>query len=175
MSDEANLDAPESRRRGRPAMPAGYGIHAASDGLLSWNWVTERLAQARNYWLATTRADGRPHAAPVWGIWLDGGFDFGLYFGTHRQSQKGRNLAHNPYLVVHLESGDEAVILEGVVRELTAPDEFERYAAAYAAKYDFRPEPGGSDDVTYRLRPRVALAWLESDFPRTATRWRFDG
>lgn len=169
MSNEASLDVPESRQRGRPDMPAGYGVHAAADGLLSWDWVTERLTRARNYWLATTRPDGRPHAAPVWGIWLDGGF----YFGTHRRSQKGRNLAHNPNLAVHLESGDEAVILEGVVEELTAPQEFERYAAAYAAKYDFRPEPGGPDDVTYRLRPQVALAWLESDFPRTATRWRF--
>jgi PPOX class probable F420-dependent enzyme len=155
---------------GRPAMPAGYGIQAEPDGLLTWNWAAERLARARNYWLATARPDGRPHVAPVWGIWLDGA----VMFGTHRRSLKGRNLARNPYLVLHLESGDEVVILEGVVEELTAPGGFQRYADAYAAKYDFRPEPGGPDDVTYRLQPQVALAWLESDFPRTATRWLFD-
>ncbi|MEI6136703.1 MAG: pyridoxamine 5'-phosphate oxidase family protein [Chloroflexota bacterium] len=32
-----------------------------------------RLRTAMNYWIATTRPDGRPHAAPVWGVWLDDG------------------------------------------------------------------------------------------------------
>ncbi len=33
--------------------------------------------QIPNYWICTTRPDGRPHSIPVWGFWLDGG----LYFG----------------------------------------------------------------------------------------------
>lgn len=70
--------------------------------------------RARNYWVVTTRSDGKPHSVPVWSIWLDETF----YFGTDRRSRKGRNLATNPGLVVHLESGDDVVILEGVAEEV---------------------------------------------------------
>jgi len=61
-------------------------------------------------------ADGLPHAVPVWGVWVDGA----LYFGTDRRSRKARNLATNQGAVVHLESGDDAVILEGFAEEITS-------------------------------------------------------
>lgn len=51
---------------------------------------------------------------PVWGIWLGGA----VYFGTDRRSRKAKNLAANPSLVIHLESGDDAVILEGAAEEV---------------------------------------------------------
>ena len=44
----------------RPFMP-GYGISEASEGILPWSWAEERLANSRNYYLATARRDGRPH------------------------------------------------------------------------------------------------------------------
>ncbi len=61
----------------RPYMP-GYGILNASEGrgLLAWDWAVERLTKARNYWVATTCPDGRPHCVPVWGVWLDDAFYF---------------------------------------------------------------------------------------------------
>jgi len=40
-------------------------------------------------------------------------------------------------------------------------------------RYDFRAEPDEGSPV-YSLRPRVAQTWLETDYPRTATRWVFD-
>src|SRR5262245_56695737 len=40
-------------------------------------WATARLAAAHTYWIATTRQDGRPHARPIWGVWLDNAFDRG--------------------------------------------------------------------------------------------------
>jgi Pyridoxamine 5'-phosphate oxidase len=101
---------------GRPYMP-GYGIRPDGEGLLPWSFVDERMANARNYWVATTRPDGRPHATPVSGVWIDGSF----YFGTGPGSRKARNLAKNQHLVVHLESGDEVVILEGVAEEVADP------------------------------------------------------
>src|SRR6266516_3335808 len=94
---------------GRPRMPDGYGSEQSATGLVPWQTVVERVAAARNYWLATTLPNGRPHAAPVWGLWLDGAF----YFSTDPSSRKGRNLAAGPELVVHLESGDDVAILEG--------------------------------------------------------------
>src|SRR4051812_9693775 len=93
----------------RPGLVAGNGIDQPAEGLLPWSFVDERRATAHNYWVVTSSAAGRPHAAPVWGLWLDGRF----YFSTDPASRKGRNLAANPALVVHLESGDDAVILEG--------------------------------------------------------------
>ena len=151
-------------------MPAGYGIldPTSGSGLLPWSRVSERMAGARNYWIGTTRPDGRPHAAPVWGVWLDETF----YVGTERLSRKARNLAADPRLVVHLESGDDVVILAGVAEAVTDAAPLTRYADAYDAKYQFRPDPSDGGP-TYALRPRVAYAWLESDFVGGATRWPF--
>ncbi|HEU4760074.1 MAG TPA: pyridoxamine 5'-phosphate oxidase family protein, partial [Dehalococcoidia bacterium] len=63
----------------RPHMP-GYGISEDDEGLLPWAWAEERLAKSHNYWVATARPDGRPHAMPVWAVWLDDR----LYFSTAR-------------------------------------------------------------------------------------------
>ncbi|MGH8898151.1 MAG: pyridoxamine 5'-phosphate oxidase family protein [Egibacteraceae bacterium] len=152
----------------RPQMVDGYGLLNPSEGsgLLSWSVVEQQLVAARNYWIATTRPDGRSHCMPVWGVWADGAF----YFGTDGASRKGRNLQANPHAVVHLESGDEAVILEGVVEHANGHDAIAQASARYATKYDL-PESLG--DSPLMLRPRAAFAWRERDFPGSATRWRF--
>lgn len=134
--------------------------------MLDWGWAEERLAASRNYWIVSTRPDGAPHAAPVWGLWLDGA----VVFSTSPESRKGQNLERDPRVVVHLESGDEVVILEGRVGRVSADDEL---ADAYEAKYSFRPEPG-SDSPWYGVAPKRAYAWLERDYPRTATLFEFD-
>jgi PPOX class probable F420-dependent enzyme len=136
--------------------------------MLSWSHVDERLAGARNYWVSTTRPDGRPHATPVWGLWVDGT----LYFGAGPDSRKARNLAANPNVAVHLESGEEVVILEGEAEVISDPnpDLAGRLYAASVAKYGT-----GSHDIegSYAVRPRVAFAWTGGG-PRTFTRWTFD-
>lgn len=151
-------------------MPKTYGACGDSrKGFLAWSEVSRRLARAHNYWVGTTRPGGRPHAMPVWGLWLDEAF----YFSTDRGSRKGRNLTANPALVVHLESGDDVVILEGVAREVTDRSELKRMDDAYHAKYGMRVLGMPGDVGFYSLRPRVALAWRERDFPSSATRWVF--
>ncbi len=170
---------PRRHTEPEPSRPQAedYGISTSGDGMLPWSRVSERMSAARNYWVGTTRPDGRPHVAPVWGVWFDETF----YFGTGPRSRKGRNLAENPNVVVHLESGDDVVILEGVAEAIADPDLslFERITDAYAAKYvnpetgePFRPE---SAEGMFAVRPRVAFAWLERNFPRSATRWLFGG
>jgi PPOX class probable F420-dependent enzyme len=131
--------------------------------MLDWSWAEERLTSSRNYWIGTVRPDGSPHAAPVWGLWIDGA----VVFSTSPESRKGRNLARDPRVVVHLESGDDVVILEGEIEVIRLE---ERMADAYEAKYAYRP--GGEGDW-FSLRPRVAHAWREVDFPSTATRFSF--
>jgi PPOX class probable F420-dependent enzyme len=155
-----------------PRMPRGYGVPKDGSGgeRLPWSWAVERLLSARNYWICTTRPDGRPHAAPVWGVWLDDA----VWFSTARASQKARNLARNASVVVHLESGDETVILEGKIEEERAPAALERFADAYEEKYDYRPDTSSDGSPVFVLRPSLAQTWRERDFPQTATRWIFE-
>ena len=154
----------------RPRMTAGYGVEpAGAPGMLAWSVVRDRLTSARNYWVATTRPDGRPHVMPVWGLWLDETF----YFSTDVESRKGRNLAANAHAVVHLESGDDVAIVEGSVEAVTEPSVLGRFADAYDVKYHFRPDVSSAAAKVYRLRPAVAFAWGEKDFTKSATRWSF--
>jgi hypothetical protein len=155
---------------GRPAFPTDYGIERAADGLLSWDWLAERFAAARNYWVVTTRPDGRPHAMPVWGVWIDNH----LVFSTAPGSVKGRNLRARRDVVVHTESGDELALIEGVADDL-ALDDLPSASALYHAKYGLAiPEPG-PESMVVEVAPVRALAWREADFPHSATRWVFGG
>jgi nitroimidazol reductase NimA-like FMN-containing flavoprotein (pyridoxamine 5'-phosphate oxidase superfamily) len=155
-------------------MPDGYGVPPDNEGTLPWSWAVERLEQARNYWFSTTRPDGRPHAMPAWAVWLDGA----LYFEGSPETRRARNIAANPAVAIHLESGDQVVILEGEAREASppAPDLARRLAEVFAAKYgashDYRPGPDQWDEGgLWALRPKVAFAW--SEFPKNVTRWHF--
>ena len=158
----------EPRRR-RPPFK-GYGVPETEEGMLPWEWAVERLVAARNYWVSTTRPDGRPHAMPVWGIWLDDGF----FFGSGRQSAKTRNLAANAAIVVHLESGDETVILEGFAEPVLDGELERRVDEVYGPKYDFTPDSSGESDPWFVVRSKRAYAWTESRYPASATQFDFD-
>jgi nitroimidazol reductase NimA-like FMN-containing flavoprotein (pyridoxamine 5'-phosphate oxidase superfamily) len=114
-------------RASRPRFSPRYGIAESDEGLLTWEWALERLTASRNYWISTTRADGRPHAMPVWGLWLEGA----VWFSTHPESQKGRNLAGRPEVVAHLESGDDVAIVEGVAEPVRGGDLLARFIDDY--------------------------------------------
>ena len=156
----------------RPTMK-DYGIATDEDGLIEWTWVSEEMKKSRNYWVCSSLADGRPHSAPVWGIALD---DV-IYFGSGKTSVKAHNLTRNPQVVVHLESGDDCVIIEGIV---FMPDDrslLEKIAVDYGKKYaPYTPtadELQSETGVLYGVKPEIVMAWKESDFPKTATRWVF--
>lgn len=166
---DADRNASGGPLAGPPHAPASYPFPKDTAGLLPWAHAAERLEQARNYWLATTRPDGRPHVTPLWGVWVDGP----LYFDGLPATRWGRNLATNPAAAIHLESGDDVVIVEGAVEDLTTDaDLAARVVAAWAAKYGrLLSEPATSG--IYRLRPRTARAWSTSALT-DGTRWRFD-
>jgi PPOX class probable F420-dependent enzyme len=155
-------------RAERPGFTPGYGIASDEIGLLDWTWAEQRLVAARNYWVTTTRDDGRPHAAPVWGLWHDGT----VVFSTDPHSVKGHNLAARPDVVVHLESGDEAVVIEGRAMRVTDSSELRALVAAYVEKYGPSLHPDNPDHAVYRVQPDRVLAWREKDFPTSATRFR---
>jgi general stress protein 26 len=161
---------PAGCRAGLPNVPPIYGLKPRAQ-YLPFSHAEQRLANSRNYWICSSRPDGRPHSIPVWGFWLDGA----LYFGTARASRKARNLAQNAAVSIHLESGNDVVILEGTAAEVDLNDKARigPLDAASRAKYKM-PLRGTPETVLYSVRPRVVLAWTEKDFPHNATRWQFD-
>jgi hypothetical protein len=155
------------------APPVMFGASAPPGELLAWSWAQQRLEAARTYWVATTRRDGRPHCRPVWGVWLPDGF----WFSTGSLAR--HNLVANPQITVHLDSGTEVVIVEGVAAAVTGADRLRAFLAAYNSKYDWDAvatddgvaDSSGAAGPAYRMRPRVVFGWA-TDL-RTATRWSF--
>ena len=123
----------------RPKMPSGYGVGDPQYGFepIEWSWVIKRMSDARNYWVATTRSDGSPHLSPVWGLWHDAVF----YFFTDEDSLKARNIRRDAHAVVHLESGDDVVIMEGTLEAAAAsPDIISAYESKYGISLGEEPE-----------------------------------
>ena len=148
----------------------GYGILPAGDGngLLPWSWAEERLSASGRYWLSTVCPDGRPHAMAVWAVWLDGA----VRFSTGEHSRKARNLARDPRCVITTESGEEAVVVEGVAERIEARGDSDRMERAYVDKYG-SGYPG--DSWLFAVRPRLVFGFIEreDEFARAATRWTF--
>jgi hypothetical protein len=147
----------------RPHIP-GYGLPTGEAGLLPWSEVVERLEAARHYWVVTASIDSppRPHAVPIEAVWLDAA----LYFGGG-DVRWVRNLRANPAVAVHLESGTEAVIVEGDVEWVTGPAALhKRIAKAAKEKYGY-----GQAAACWGLRPKIAFAW--TNFGADPTRYRF--
>src|SRR2546430_11345119 len=94
----------------RPYMP-GYGLVDAGQGsgLLPWSWAVDRLQRSHDYWVATTRPDGRPHVMPVWGVWMHDA----LWFSSSRGSRKTRNLLARPQCAITTDNPYEPVVIEG--------------------------------------------------------------
>ena len=129
-------------------------------GFIPWIKIHHWLQAFRSIWVSTTRPDGRPHAVPVWYTW-DGR---NLYFISARNLQKSKNLARQPWIVVHAGDGDDVIILEGPVEIVKDHSELERVDAAYRAKY---VDPGSGAQATifepevdlYRVNVRRVMAW----------------
>lgn len=167
MHEETARSEPEAKR---PTAPAVYAFSKNVKPMLPWSHVVEQLERAHNFWIATARPDGRPHVTPIWGVWVEGA----LYFDGHPATRWARNVAVNPAISVHLESGDDVVILEGTMEDVvTDEDVGKRIVAAWDKKYRrLLPDPAGSG--MFRMRVRSARAWSTSSL-EDGTRWELDG
>jgi PPOX class probable F420-dependent enzyme len=157
-------------QRGRPLMP-GYGIEEGEDGLLEWPDVLGRLRESRNYWLASTRPDGRPHVMPVWGVWLDDA----VWFSSSVRSRKIRNLSERPACTVTTENAAHPVVLDGTAAVVTDPGAIRAFLDATNAKYAAGLEIDFLDpqtNATVRIEPREVFALEEERFTQSPTRWR---
>jgi PPOX class probable F420-dependent enzyme len=152
----------------------GYGMLDAEHGtgLLPWSWARERLERSHDYWVATTRPDGRPHIMPVWGVFVDGA----LWFSSSRGSRKARNLAANPACAITTDNAYEPVVIEGtaeLVQDLSAIGGFvtavnDKYRTGYSIDF-FNP----AENACFRVRPGWAFGLIEADFTGSPTRWVF--
>lgn len=164
MEDASRADPPAERER--PQTEASYGIPDDREGLLEWRVVETTMAEERAFWVTTVRPDGRPHARPAWGVWVDGTF----HCGGGERTRWVRNLSSNAAIAVHTESAESVVIIEGTAVRLddasADAETLDRLDAAYDAKYGL---PHGTP--LFAVEPATVLAW--TDFPTDATRWRF--
>jgi hypothetical protein len=166
-SKNAPTNSAPGPRASRPQIPAVYGIPKNTKGLLPWSHVSERMAQAMCYWVCTVSPAGRPHATPVDGLWIDDR----LYFGGSPDTRRHRNLAANPAVCVHLESGKDTVILHGEARAQRLDRALAvRLAQASARKYGYGQKPEAYETGgVHVFCPRVVFAW--KSFPQDVTRW----
>lgn len=143
-------------------------------GFIPWSKINNWLLAFRSIWVSTTRPDGRPHAVPVWYVWENRA----LYFISARRLQKSKNLAHQPWIVVHAGDGDDVIILEGVAEIVTDRLELEHIDSLYRMKY---VDPGSGAQATifepdvdlYRVNVKHVMGW-EYGTVANRTDWKFE-
>ena len=154
---------------------------------LLWARVMDSLQQASTldaldaagrHWLATTRADGRPHVMPVGAVWDHGSFFFTAGSGT----QKARNLALNQHCTLTVAAPGTDIVVEGEAHRVTDEDELHRVAelfrdwgptvrdGAFWHEYS-APSAGPPPWDLYEVTPR-SIYGLATTEPYGATRWR---
>jgi nitroimidazol reductase NimA-like FMN-containing flavoprotein (pyridoxamine 5'-phosphate oxidase superfamily) len=104
----------------------------------AWEHIERLLTDAQLYWIITVRADGRPHAVPLVGVWHDGAFAF----CTGSDEQKQRNLDSNPQVAVTTGStgangwsSGKDIVVEGRAVRVTGTEPLQALADAWFAKY----------------------------------------
>ncbi|MCL6510484.1 MAG: pyridoxamine 5'-phosphate oxidase family protein [Anaerolineae bacterium] len=146
-----------------------------------WVEARRRLAEAGWFWLATTRADGRPHVMPLLAVWLDEA----LYFATSPATVKGKNLVRKAHCVLATASADAHLVVEGRAAKVHDDTMLYRVADAYASKYDWHvavrdsafyadgaPTAGPPPYEVYQVKPEVVFGFGTDD-AFSPTRWRF--
>ncbi len=97
-------------------------------------WIAFLLAEPRPAVLATTRPDGRPHAAPIW-IDVDQGAE---WFTTGADTVKGRNLARSGVATICVQDDRPPfsfVVVEGTVELIDDIDLVREWAARLGGRY----------------------------------------
>ncbi len=141
---------------------------------VDWNWVATQLTESKHYWLSSVRPNGHPHVVPRWGAFLDNKF----YYDGSPETRHARNIIKNPYVTLHLESGEKAIILEGTSKPAGKPDpEFaKRLAKAISDKYSalgYSPKPNQWDEGgLYVFTPQQCITWTA--FTENPTKFTFE-
>ena len=156
----------------------------------AWDRARRTVAEAELFWLATVRADGRPHITPLLGIWMEER----LHFSTGPTEQKAKNLEANDHCALltgsNVSDGLD-VVVEGRALRVTDEGTLRRLADAYLAKYGedwhFTVEDGAfrhgaeslrGDDpgraIVFTVAPETAFGFGKGSV-YSQTRYRFPG
>ncbi len=172
MTDRAPVEVTNLDRYGSPALP--------------WSRPRDRLASSPTadltFFLGTVGRDGRPHAAAVGALWLNGD----LYFTSGPATCKARNLAANSACTISVKPERIDLVLEGEAHRVTDPPTLEQAAKLYRAggwpavvqgdafTAPFSaPSAGPAPWYLYRITFHTAFG-VATAVPNGATRWRFD-
>lgn len=151
---------------------------------IPWDEVQSGLESAQLAWLATVRADGRPHVTPLVPVWLDGI----AYFCTGPDEQKSVNLAGNPNVVLTIgcsrwEEGVD-VVVEGRAARITDEATLGRLSETWKGKWDGRWEFEVTDEgfeneiggiaLVFGVEPTKVLAFGKGTFSHTRYRFTSD-
>ena len=123
-------------------------------------WWAFLVAEPRPAILSTIRADGRPHAAPIW-IDVDDG---AIVFNTGEDTVKGRNLRRDPRVSIVVQDDQPPfsfVLVEGVAELIDDLPEVKRIATTIGGRYmgaDVAEQFGERNGVPGELVVRVVPA-----------------
>lgn len=173
MTDRAPVEVTNLDRYGDPVLP--------------WTRPRDLLAAGpprpdTSFFLGTCGPDGRPHAAGVGALWLDGD----LYFTSGPGARKAHNLAANPACTISARLEGIDLVFEGEAARVTDLPTLEQAAGlyraggwpaevegdAFTAPYS-APSAGPPPWHLYRFTFHTAFGVATAE-PYGATRWRFD-
>ena len=134
-----------------------------------------------HFFLVTVRADGRPHAAGIGAMWVDGRF----YFTSGPETRKSRNLAERTDCAISVALPDLDLVVEGTATKVADEPTLQRLAGLYDAQgwpatvrdgaltapYS-APSAGPPPWDLYELTPTTAFGVASAE-PHGAMRWRF--
>lgn len=152
---------------------ADYGVPTEDlTGALDWTWAEDRLAESRNFWVVTVDDDHRPHATPVWGVWMHDRF----WFSAAPGALKVRNIETNPSVVIMTDDTVNVVSIEGTAARVEGRRDV---ADAWATRYE--KDPAKQKELAsfmmqgafFEVTPRKAFGLIETEeqFSSSATRW----
>ncbi|HMD80275.1 MAG TPA: pyridoxamine 5'-phosphate oxidase family protein [Anaerolineales bacterium] len=155
----------------RPKFPKGYVDKPAS--FLTWDWVAAQLTESKHYWLCSVRPNGHPHVVPRWCVYVDGK----IYYDGSPETRHARNIELNPNVSLHLESGSEAIIMEGIAEAAGKPSRElgKKISEAYKKykEFGYAPKPNSWDGGgLFVFTPRQCIAW--SNFTENPTKFLFE-
>ncbi|HEV8045040.1 MAG TPA: PPOX class F420-dependent oxidoreductase [Rubrobacter sp.] len=125
------------------------------------------LGRARTASLATVRADGRPHVAPIW-FDLDGET---LVFTTGEDSVKGRNMARDPRVSLCIDDEEPPfhfVLIDGSAESTSGDPDLLYWSTRLGGRYmgaeraeEYGRRNAVEGELLVRVTPRKILAYRD--------------
>ena len=115
----------------------------------------DRLSRETIIWLATTRADGRPHLTPIWFVWSGER----AWICTSARNVKAHALRRDSRVIISLESGTRPLVGEGIAYAHVRPYP-PAVREAFIAKFDWDIDVDDDEGVFDALFEIEVIRWV---------------